>query len=52
MRTRQDKPKKPRVINLTDEVWNDFLQLKERDDKSWDLFLRELMDVIKLVKNL
>ena len=52
MRTRPDKPKKPRVIKLTDEVWNDFLQLKERDDKSWDLFLRELMDVIKLVKNL
>lgn len=52
MRKKNTEEKKPRTIKLTDKVWNDFLNLKSRDDKSWDLFLKELAETIERIKNL
>lgn len=51
-RQKQDEEKKPRTLKLTDKTWENFLNLKNRDDKSWDLFLKELMEAIKFFKNL
>lgn len=44
--------KKLRTLRLTDKVWEDFLSLKNREDKSWDLFLSELILHIKYIKEL
>ena len=44
--------KKIRTLRLTDKVWSDFLKIKGRDDKSWDLFLRELIDHVNYFKQL
>jgi len=52
MRKKKDEIKKVRTIRLTDKVWRDFLGVKNRDDKSWDLFLAELLDAIKYIKKL
>lgn len=52
MKETKDELKKPRSIKLTDKVWEDFLNLKSRDDKSWDLFLKELIETINFFKNL
>jgi hypothetical protein len=51
-RIKQDEQKKVRAIKLTDKTWADFLNLKNRDDKSWDLFLAELIELLKRIKNL
>lgn len=48
----ENDEKKIRTIRLSDSVWNDFQKLKNRDDKSWDLFLKELIDIVKYFKNL
>lgn len=52
MRKKRDEKKKLRSIRLTDTVWSGFLELKNRDDKSWDLFLAELIELIKKFKSL
>ena len=48
----EEEKKKPRTLKLTDKVWQDFLALKSRDDKSWDLFLKELIEHLNYIKNL
>ena len=50
MKEKDDK--RIRTLRLTDKVWDDFRSLKGRDDKSWDLFLAELIEHIKYIKNL
>lgn len=52
MRNKKDEPKKIRTLRLTNKVWEDFLDLKSRSDKSWDLFLKELVENIRYIKNL
>ena len=52
MRKKRDEEKKIRALRLTDKVWDDFLNLKKRDDKSWDLFLKELIEIVNYFKNL
>ena len=47
-----DEIKTPRTLKLTDKVWSDLTKLKSRDDKSWDLFFKELMDHLNYIKNL
>lgn len=51
MKLKEEK-KKMRTLRITDKVWDDFLSLKNRDDKSWDLFLKELVGAIKHLKDL
>ena len=45
------EPYKIRSIRVDDKNWNYFVSLKQRD-KSWNLFLKELTDTIKAIKNL
>jgi len=44
--------KKIRTIKITDKTWRDFQKLKNRQDKSWDLYLTELFEAIKKIKEL
>lgn len=52
MRVKKDDTKKIRTLRLSDKTWEEFLNLKNRDDKSWDLFLIELVEIINRIKNL
>ena len=38
-------------LRLEDDVWDYFVQMKPRD-KSWNLFIKELVDIIKYFKQL
>ena len=40
-----------RGIRLSDEIWEELSSFKPRN-KSWDLFMRELLEGIKYFKNL
>lgn len=51
MKTKEEK-KKLRTLRITDSVWEDFISLKNRGDKSWDLYLKELVGAIKHLKEL
>ena len=42
---------KVRGMRLDDEVWQALEALKPRD-KSWNLFIKELLDIIRYFKNL
>ena len=42
---------KVRTIRLSDKIWRRFNELKQRD-KTWELFFKELMDIIDFIKKL
>jgi len=44
-------PYKARSIRLEDSIWGELLALKPRD-KSWNLFIKELLQAIKYFKDL
>jgi len=43
--------RKTRSLRLSDEIWHDFVILKPRD-KSWELFMKELLEIIQHFKDL
>jgi len=50
MKNKKD-PYKARSIRLEDSIWKELLELKPRD-KSWNLFIKELLTAINYFKNL
>ena len=51
MKKRVNNYNKARVLRLSEKNWQDFVSLKPRD-KSWDLFIKELIDWINYPKSL
>lgn len=51
MKKDRKEPYKARSIRIEDFVWLELVKLKPRD-KSWNLFIRELLDAIQYFKNL
>jgi len=51
MKKQKKEPYKSRSIRIEDEIWEELLALKPRD-KSWSLFIRELLTAINYFKNL
>ena len=51
MKKEKKEPYKIRGIRLEDNVWDEFNSLKPRD-KSWNLFIKELLQAIKYFKQL
>lgn len=47
----QQEQYKIHSIRMSDKIWQDFSALKPRD-KSWDLFLKELLETINYFKKL
>lgn len=51
MKKNKFKEFKVRGIRVEDNVWDFFVSLKPRD-KSWNLFIKELTEIIKYFKGL
>ena len=51
MKKEKKEPHKVRGIRLDDKIWEEFEALKPRD-KSWNLFIKELLEIIKYFKDL
>jgi hypothetical protein len=51
MKKETKDPYKVRGMRLEDSIWEELLSLKPRD-KSWNLFIKELLTAINYFKNL
>lgn len=51
MKKEKKEPYKSRSLRLEDCIWEELLALKPRD-KSWNLFIKELLTAIAYFKNL